>query len=219
MWPSQEAASRVYDLANLGLIVGLVIGVVATILIVWMGNIKEGYLRRGFADANARAEEAKAEAAASQQRAAQAEERAAESKLALARFRAQRKLTPDQRKEFIAKLKEFSGTAFDIAGSSHETLVFALSIESVLTEAGWDRKSWTGGGNPITLPSKPFLAGNVITEGVDVKILDPEFSKARDALVDALKSAGFEGVMGTANDVPPEFPNRNVIHVMVGTKP
>jgi hypothetical protein len=72
MWPSLETASRVSDVANVVLVCSLVVGVVATALIVWMGNVKEGYwdadrqrsrervagLESGVADANARAAEA-----------------------------------------------------------------------------------------------------------------------------------------------------------------
>ena len=63
MWPSRETASFVYDAANWGLILGLIIGVVATIFIIWMGNVKEGYLKRDIAESNERASKANAEAA------------------------------------------------------------------------------------------------------------------------------------------------------------
>jgi len=56
MWPSEELAARVYDWANTALIVGLVIGLVATLLIVWMGKSKDSYLQNRIASANARAE-------------------------------------------------------------------------------------------------------------------------------------------------------------------
>jgi hypothetical protein len=158
-----------------------------------------------IAKANARGEEAKLETV--------------RLELALAKVKTPRRLTQDQRAKCVAGLKEFSGTAFDISASIHETLIFALDIEGVLTEAGWDRRSWTGGGNVINLPGRTFVAGNVITQGVDIQILDPGLSKARDALVNALRLAGFEGVIGSAVNVPPEYPNRNVMHINVGTKP
>jgi hypothetical protein len=44
MWPSPEVAAWLYDWANIGLIIGLVLGAVSTVLIVWMGNVKEEYL-------------------------------------------------------------------------------------------------------------------------------------------------------------------------------
>ncbi|MGA2466203.1 MAG: hypothetical protein ABSH06_17860 [Thermodesulfobacteriota bacterium] len=77
MWPSRETASIVYDLANLGLIVGLVLGVVATGLIVWMGNRKEAYLKLDVTNANAVADTAKENAAKANERAAALEVQAA----------------------------------------------------------------------------------------------------------------------------------------------
>jgi multidrug efflux pump subunit AcrA (membrane-fusion protein) len=54
MWPSVEAASWIYDIANTGLIIGLVLGVVCTVLVIWMGNIKEEHLNRALADSRLR---------------------------------------------------------------------------------------------------------------------------------------------------------------------
>lgn len=45
MWPSAETASRIADIANLLLIASLVVGVVATVALVWASNKKEEYLR------------------------------------------------------------------------------------------------------------------------------------------------------------------------------
>ena len=46
MWLSLEVASRISDWANLAFIGSLVAGVVATVLIVWMANVKEGHWDR-----------------------------------------------------------------------------------------------------------------------------------------------------------------------------
>jgi hypothetical protein len=43
MWPSLATASRVSDVANVALIFSLVLSVVSTCMIVWMGNVKEIY--------------------------------------------------------------------------------------------------------------------------------------------------------------------------------
>jgi hypothetical protein len=74
MWPSAETASSLYDLANIGLIIGLVVGVVSTVLLVWMGNVKEGYLNRALAD--------------SRERTASLEKQSGESKAAIAKANA-----------------------------------------------------------------------------------------------------------------------------------
>jgi len=61
MWPSEATASRLYDIANIALIAALVIGVIATALVVWMGNVKEGYLKLDLARVNNEAAQAKLE--------------------------------------------------------------------------------------------------------------------------------------------------------------
>jgi len=43
MWPSEELASRLSNWANWGLIASLVAGVISTVLLVWMGNVKDAY--------------------------------------------------------------------------------------------------------------------------------------------------------------------------------
>lgn len=63
MWPSEEWASRLYNLANMFLIAGLAVGVISTVLVVWMGNVKEEYLNRDLAATNERAAEAEKRAA------------------------------------------------------------------------------------------------------------------------------------------------------------
>ena len=45
MWPSEEWASKIADWANIALIGSLAAGVISTVLVVWMGNVKEAYLR------------------------------------------------------------------------------------------------------------------------------------------------------------------------------
>ena len=54
MWPSLKTAALLYDLANIGLIIGLVIGGISTVLVVWMGNVKGEYLNRELANSRER---------------------------------------------------------------------------------------------------------------------------------------------------------------------
>lgn len=91
MWPSLESANRISDFANWGLVASLVVGVISTVLIVWMASTKEGYWDRERDAARERiaglvkdterlsgdAEAAKAEIATAQNNAATANERAA----------------------------------------------------------------------------------------------------------------------------------------------
>ncbi len=74
MWPSLKTASLLYDLANIGLIIGLVVGVISTVLVVWMGNVKEEYLNRELAN--------------SRERTASLEKQSGESKVAISKANA-----------------------------------------------------------------------------------------------------------------------------------
>jgi hypothetical protein len=102
-WPSLDTASWIADLANVFFIGSLVVGVVATIAIVWMANVKEAHwdiareqaqeriaelnretvrlaadaekARASIAEANASGESAKADAAKANATAAEATER------------------------------------------------------------------------------------------------------------------------------------------------
>jgi len=58
MWPSEEWASKLADWANFGLIASLIAGVISTVLLVWMGNVKETYLKMHLIASNERAAEA-----------------------------------------------------------------------------------------------------------------------------------------------------------------
>jgi len=58
IWPSREWSEWLYDSANIALIVALVVGAFATVMIVWMGNKKEEYLKRDVAAAQLRGDEA-----------------------------------------------------------------------------------------------------------------------------------------------------------------
>jgi hypothetical protein len=149
VWPSFETAARLYDLANTAFIASLVIGVAATVLLVWMGNVKEGYLRRDVAGAGERAAEAEA-------RASEANARALEAKVALERFKAPRLLTPDQQQEVARKISSFRNTPFDMSVTvgDPEALTLVLLIGNALQSAGWKWVEWNH-------PTGPFM--NVYT--------------------------------------------------------
>jgi hypothetical protein len=88
MWPSPERAVLLYNVANVALILSLVAGVIATVVIVWMGNIKEEYLRRDLAQANAIA---------------------AQASLELAKLKAPRFLTDEQEASLVREMSAFKG--------------------------------------------------------------------------------------------------------------
>ena len=152
MWPSFETAVWLYDAANVSLLGALVVGVVATALVVWMGNVKEEYLRRELADTNVRAEEARAVSAEANARAADANQKAEEERLARVKIEeklAPRSIAPRQIVALSEKLKPYVGMTIDILqiGESPEITHFRSLIEKTLRAAGWHPLSSTAVGS------------------------------------------------------------------------
>jgi hypothetical protein len=86
MW-SREAASAVFDAANIAFVLSLVIGVVAVVLIVWTGNAKDEYLKRDLSSSITRGAQAQQLAAEANARAAELERDAAQLRLDLEKER------------------------------------------------------------------------------------------------------------------------------------
>lgn len=217
MWPSRETASLVYDWANLGLIVGLVIGVVATALMVWMGNLKEAYLKLDVGNANAVAETAKENAAKANERAATLEARAASldkeaqhAKLEQERLKAQlswRALTPkilEQLTSVLATSK--SSVTLAYTANDPEALFLAIQISKAFENAKWDLRS-----ESRTYASR-ILFGITIPGPVnkDVELVRKAFRET--------------GIQFSITDVPPPdmtlaTPGETPVMVMIGSKP
>ncbi len=133
MWPSEPLASRIYDWANWGLIAGLVIGVTSTILVVWMGNVKEAYLRKQVADVNHSTEQLKRENISLLK---QLTEQGPRSHL----------LYGQRRSQLIERLKPFAGQrvevrtcniSFNLYVLDNDTIGVAMLLRHILGEAGW----------------------------------------------------------------------------------
>ena len=127
MWPTLETAVRVQDIANFLLIASLVVGVICTFLVVWMGNVKEEYLRLDISGAN--------------ERAAIAIKEAAESKLEQERLRAKlawRRLNVEQHEKLVSLLKPYAGLEVWIGTVKNdpESNLFWKEIVKALNEAG-----------------------------------------------------------------------------------
>jgi hypothetical protein len=62
-----------------------------------------------------------------------------------------RVLTQEQRGRIVDKLKQFSGTEYDIAisDSEPEILDLVLAIELVISTAGWTELDWKGAGQAL----------------------------------------------------------------------
>jgi len=203
MWPSFDVASRLYDLANTAFIASLAIGVAATVLLVWMGNVKEGYLRRDVAGASARAAEAEA-------RSSEANAVAAKAELELAKFKAPRSLSNKQIEDVANGLSKFKGQKFQVTTfwDLPEPLALTNQIYLALLGAGW---------NFVKPEGRSFLLGGMA--GVQVWVhpkADINIRDAAEALVGTLNAVHLHAVLKEQN---PSNAVDDKIGVNVGTKP
>lgn len=246
MWPSAETASWLYNIANIGLIIGLVVGAVSTILIAWMGNVKEGYLNRALAD--------------SRERTATLEKQSGESRTAIAKANAdaaQSLATAKQAESNLAEANERAAKAHERAAQAEQKAAEAklalekfkaprvlspqeqqLIISKISRYAGqeylittfWDIKESLGFGNQLhqTLLSAgwkyvppgeggSFLLGGLA--GVQVWVhpeANPPVKDAANALVSILEEIGQAPTLKLQN---PKNAKDNRVHLNVGTKP
>ena len=126
---TQQVANQLYNLANLLLIVSLVLGVISTCIVVWMGSIKEEYASK--------------EIAAMQERTANAEHRTVEAQIELEKLKKAtepRTLTQEQQNHIqrgISKLKPLKVT-FGVSPSSNENQWLVRHIAAPFSMAGWN---------------------------------------------------------------------------------
>src|SRR5215472_16135374 len=92
MWPSQQLATRISDWANFSMILSLAIGVISTVLIVWMSNIKESFWDEDRRESRERIAELTAQGEQLREDTAEATERA-EAEM-IARIKLEAKLAP-----------------------------------------------------------------------------------------------------------------------------
>ncbi len=229
MWPSEESASRIYDLANSGLIIGLVIGVISTALIIWMGKVKEAHLRKYVADTNVRAADAEQRAAEAKITATEAgagtakalteQERLRHENLALsiklederlARIKieesvAWRRLTKDQQSEIGTRLRPFSGQVALLQYNVNdlEASAFGSDIASALELAGWGASEPLAivrlREGPVPLGTNPPLETGVVI----VSTGDEASRAASDAILHELIARGFDATRSPRNESRP----------------
>jgi uncharacterized transporter YbjL len=127
MWPSEGTAASAYDWANIGLIAGLVVSIVSTILVIWMGNVKETYLRKQLANTN--------------NRTAQLEKENSLLRLEILEIQrrmADRFITPSEHESLVADLSPYRGHHITVTRlKESEPRDYGGSIMSVLQEANW----------------------------------------------------------------------------------
>ncbi|MDR3468930.1 MAG: hypothetical protein P4M07_23635 [Xanthobacteraceae bacterium] len=219
-----STASAVADWANIFFIGSLVVGVVSTVLIVWMSGVKEAHWEE---DRRKSAEMIAALGVQGDQLrkdTAEANAKALEARLELERFKAPRLLGPGQLKRVAEKMGTFAGTRFDVAAlpGDPEALNFALQIAAVLGAAGWSWIEFNHPTGPLMtvygIPGKPNI-GQGGAWGVVVQTHSDhadEFEAAAKALAGALDAEGFVAAAGGS---PVEsIPNHDTVHIIVGKK-
>jgi hypothetical protein len=140
-WPTLQTASRLADLANFFLIGSLVVGLIATATIVWMGNVKEEYWDAARIESAERTAELYVGAETARAAIAEANARALEAQAALAKFKAPRAIDPADREHIIAGLRGFAGQEFtgQVASAIPDGWDLWRQISLVLELAGWQR--------------------------------------------------------------------------------
>ncbi len=203
MWPSQQSAERIYNVANVLLIAALIVGALATWFVVWMGNVKEEYLQRDLSGAK--------------ERTAELEQDAALLRIQLDREiqkRALRALTDEQKKTLVAALRGKIPEINVVVQRDLEAQAFAVQLEIVFQEAG------------MQLHSYEMQPGEMLFVPVGIMMYMPGGSKDEkemkdDPLYIALKKANlFGGFMAKPFSSPKLFPgapmlppNQHIVYV------
>lgn len=143
MWPSLSAANRIADIANIFFIGSLVLGVVATVLIVWMAGVKESYWEKDRTESAERIAVLDAQGAQLRKDTAEANRKAEEEKLARVRIEgriAWRRLDAGQANRILSVAKHFSGQEYALTVSTDpEAINLMEAVDELLQAAGWVR--------------------------------------------------------------------------------
>jgi hypothetical protein len=219
MWPSLPAANHIADIANGFFIGSLVVGVVSTVLIVWMAGVKEGYWEKDRTESAERIASLILQGDQLRKDTAEANARAAEAKLELEKFKAPRTLSAEQQAAMTAKLKKFAGTSFDVAigpMGDPEPLYLARAIHSALTLAGWGQVAWVDGGLSYTEPPMQAIGITLVTNVIVDVHPDhwKKFGAAASELAMALAAAGVDAIA----DSKPTSRQTEAVHIRIGRK-
>ena len=206
MGMSPQIAEFVSTWSNVFLLGSLIVAIVAALLIVVSGSVKETAFKERVAGLQREVQTARAE----------------QSSLAmeLTKLKTPRALNQDQQWRIAEKLKPFAGTPYSLAlQPDRESVGLMDQLIATLTSAGWIRHPWQGGGriNFKRSGQQDIIAGVAIFNGVRIQIAKakvPEWGQAVLALRDALMSEGVE----VAAKVSPNARD-DAIHIGIGNKP
>jgi hypothetical protein len=208
-------ANHIADIANWFFVASLVVGVVSTVLIIWMAGVKEAYWEKDRTESAERVVSLTVQGDQLRKDTAEANARAAEAKLALEKFKAPRSLK--QPKSVVEKLKPFAGMPFDVALNIEPEVISLMDqITLSLREAGWVWRNLADtNGIQFGRTDLPTM-GIIAVSGVLIQIAESkrqEWGPAVHALGNALTAEGIEvkGEVGVISD--------DAIHIKIGKKP
>ena len=173
--------------------------------------------------ASAKAESFRLDIARANERAADATQTAEADRLARIKMEQQlkaRSLTEEQQRRFVASIKPFAGTPYELAvNPTPEPLHLVDQIDSVLHSAGWiPNDNASTNFRVIVNLSLGTKAEQVLSTGVSIqltKALYDKYRQAADALIEALEMAGIPVSKGY---LPDTDASPNNIHIVVGSQ-
>jgi len=226
---SEGLAIRLNDLSNLFLIIGLVIGVVSTVLLVWTGGVKEEYLKRELSLTKERTANANALAA-------RLENDAAQARLELEKLK--EKIGPRKldRRAFHQALDGQLKVPVEILymKDDPDSLEFAQEIENDLKDASWTvlsrepipspREGTADSGIPITMtvggqPSGVTVVARSVSEEESRATLNVMLGQDWVKTPWTVLSVAFEKSMGEAKGSSHPTCPEGVLRVIVGPRP
>ena len=233
-WPSLETASWLSDRAGWVLAVSLLFGFAATVLIIWMGAVKEHHwdlLRENaqteISKLNVQSEQLRADAEASKAEIAKANESAAEANLKaeeerLARIKIEARIGPRllpqaEQIKLTDALKGFGAQVVTIQASPQlpESEWFARVLAAPLTSAGWEVTILPGDNSNNTI----FPTGVIIRYATEWSAKNngvPTKSPAAEKLAEFLRGLDISATALPQLDPPMQLPK--TMKIIVSTK-
>jgi hypothetical protein len=215
MWPSLPAANHVADVANWFFIGSLVVGVVSSILIVWMAGVKEGYWEKDRAESAERIASLRVQGDQLRKDTAEANASALKSALALEEFKAPRILSPKKQAELTDKMKSYAGQEYAFAISpTIDALPLMEQIDAALGAAGWVKVGPLGAIVVAGAAVAYFHSAGVRVQVANSKIDD--FGPLAILLAQTLTDAGVVAASAMSPDVEVR---PTAIQIVIGIKP
>ncbi|HEY1461832.1 MAG TPA: hypothetical protein VGF44_00270 [Terriglobales bacterium] len=207
MWPSEETTSRLFNLANVGLLFSLALGVICTGVVVWMGNAKERFSNERISANEKEAQRLSDEAARFNEEAARLNEKAESERTARVEIEKEiqpRTITDPQQliKELEPFGPEFKGRMVKIGSQMFdlEANRLAWQLQEIFSRAGIQ-------------PDIHDISNGIVshTVFVGVQVLGPtEDQKFVKFLAKKLSAFGHPVILGV---------NPEGVSVFIGTKP